>query len=177
MKAIGIMLVAAMAACQATTFSGSPQVQTTTAEIVRFAPFGTFGFRLAAEPPSPYEVSARSFEVERRVRELGTAELVSKGYTEAGPTADFLIGISSGTAKEDKAQPTTTSGGNENQPQSITAGAIVVDAFDRSTSQQVWHGIAQAEIDPQRINASALQVAVHQMLAPFPARSAQVTQR
>jgi hypothetical protein len=42
-----------------------------------------------------------------------------------------MIRISTGTAKEDKSQPTTTSGGSENEPQSIVGGEVVVDAFDR----------------------------------------------
>jgi hypothetical protein len=42
-------------------------------------------------------VSARSFEVERRVRGLIAVELVRKGYTENGQNADFLVRISSGT--------------------------------------------------------------------------------
>ena len=174
MKAIGIVLVATMAACQATTSAGPPQVvEATSAAVTSFAPFRTFGFSIAAEPPATYAVSARSLEVGRRVHELVVAELLRKGYTEAGPTADFLIRISTGTAKADKAEPTTTSGGNENQPQSITEGEVVVDAFDRSTAQQVWHGSARAEIDPQKINEPTLQAAMQQMLAPFPARSAQ----
>jgi hypothetical protein len=172
MKAIAILLVAGIAACQATTTSsGSPQVRTTSAEVATFAPFRTFGFRLATEPPAPYQVSSRSFDVERRVRDLVTAELERKGYTE-GPNADFLVRISSGTAQADETQPTTTSGGNENQPQAVTAGAVIVDAFDGSTSQQVWHGTAQAVIDPQRVDEARLETAVRQMLAPFPARSA-----
>jgi hypothetical protein len=107
------------------------------------------------------------------VHELVAAELVRKGYAEAGQNADFLVRISSGSAREDKAQPTTTSGGNENQPKSITVGEVVVDAFDRSTAQQVWHGTAMAEIDPEKINGPALQAALQQLLAPFPARGVQ----
>ncbi len=180
MKAIGIVLLSAMAACQAattTTVSGSSQVRTTSAETASFAPFRTFGFRLAAEPPAPYQVSPRSFDAEGRVRELVAAELVRKGYTEAGPDADFMIRISAGTAKADKAEPTTTSGGNENQPLSVTAGEVIVDAFNRSTAQQVWHGTARAEIDPNRLNESALHAAVQRMLAPFPVRTDYAVQR
>jgi hypothetical protein len=171
MKAIGIVFVATLVACQATTSGGVSQVQATSATVASFAPFHTFGFRLAEDPPAPYQVSPRSFEVGRQVRELVAAELSRKGYAEAGANADFMIRISTGTAKEDKAHPTTTSGGSENEPQSVVGGEIVVDAFDRSTSQQVWHGIARAEIDPQRINEPALQQAMQQMLAPFPTRS------
>ena len=173
MKAIAIILAATVAACQATTASvpGTSHVQTTSAEAAAFAPLRTFGFRLAEQPPAPYELSARSFEVERRVRELVAAELVGKGYTETGPDADLLIRISSGTSSEDKAVPITTSGGTENEPQRVTLGEVVVDAFSRGTGQQVWHATAQAEIDPQRINEPALQDTVHRMLTPFPGRT------
>jgi hypothetical protein len=57
---------------------------------------------------------------------------------------------------------------------------MVLDAFDGSTAQQVWHGTAQAEIDPQRINEraiGAIGAAMRQMLAPFPARSDALAER
>jgi hypothetical protein len=173
MKAIAIILAATVAACQATTASvpGTSHVQTTSAEAAAFAPLRTFGFRLAEQAPSPYQVSARSFEVERRVHDLVAAELVRKGYKEAGTDADFLIRISSGTASGERPEPVTTSGGTENDPQLITLGEVVIDAFDRATGQQVWRGTAQAEVDPQRINEPALQATVQRMLTPFPRRT------
>jgi hypothetical protein len=106
------------------------------------------------------------------VHDLIASELVRKGYTEAAANGDFLFRLSSGTAKADKVEPTTTSGGNENEPQSVTSGEIVVDAFDGSTAQQVWHGTAQAVIDPDHINEAALTAAVQRMLATIPARGA-----
>jgi hypothetical protein len=178
MKAIGILFVATLAACEATTASSGSQlssapsqIQAVSAQSAAFAAYKTFGFRLAETPPPPYQVSARSFDVERRVHDLVAAELTRRGYTESATNPDFVVRLSSGTAKEEKAQPTTTSGANENETQSVTAGAIVIDAFDRSTSQQVWHGTARAEIDPQRINEASIQAAVQQMMASFPARS------
>jgi hypothetical protein len=175
MKGMGIVLAATMAACQATTSAGPAtgptEVQAVGAGNAAFAPYKTFGFRLAGTPTAPYQPSARSFEVERRVHDLVAAELTRKGYAQTDTNPDFVIRLSSGTAKEDKPVPTTTSGGSENDPKVVTAGEIVVDAFDRSTSQQVWHGTAQAEVDPQKINDPGLQAAVQQMLARFPARS------
>jgi hypothetical protein len=165
-----------VAACQATTSAGSSHIQAISAESATFAPYRTFGFRLAGAPPFPYEVSARSFEVERRVRDLVATTLAQKGYMQAGPTPDFLVRLSSGTVKEDK--PLTAAGGaygSENE--SVTSGEIVVDAFDGSTAQQVWHGTAQAEIDPARINELAIRSAVEQMLVRFPVRSDAPEQR
>jgi hypothetical protein len=175
MKTIAIVLTATLAACQATTSSvpGTSHVQTTSAQDSAFAAFRTFSFRLAEQPPSPYELSARSFEVERRVHDMVAAELVRKGYTETGADADLVLRISSGTATGEKPEPITTSGGTENDPQVITVGEIVVDAFNRGTGQQVWHGTAHAEIDPKRINGPGLQATVQRMLTPLPARSAQ----
>jgi hypothetical protein len=98
-----------------------------------------------------------------------SAELVRRGYTETGSHADFLVRIGAGSARVDKPQPTTT-GGTENDLQSITAGEVVVDVFDGGTSQQVWHATAKAEIDPERINEPGLEAAVQRMLTPFPAR-------
>jgi hypothetical protein len=169
MKAIAIVLAATVVACQATTSSESSQIHTVSAQVATFASYRTFGFLLAATPPPPYQPSARSFEVERRVREMVTAELAHRGYSEATASPDFLVRLSSGTAKVDKPEPTTTSGGNENDTHPVTLGEIVVDAFDRSTGQQVWHGTARAEIDPQKIDEPKLQAAVQQMFAPFPA--------
>jgi uncharacterized protein DUF4136 len=139
--------------------------------LISFAPFRTFGFRLAEAPPSPYQVSARSFEVERLAHDIVLAELVRKGYTDAGANADFLVRISSGAASQ--YESTVMGGRDEDRLQSVTIGELVIDAFDRSTAQQVWHGTARAEIDPQRIDEPALRRAVHQLLAPFPARTVQ----
>jgi hypothetical protein len=109
--------------------------------------------------------------VERRVRDLVAAELLRKGYAETGPDADLQVRISSGTARENKPDPISTSGGTENEPHLITAGEVAIDAFDRATAQQVWHGTARAEIDPQQINEPALQTVVRRMLTPFPRRT------
>jgi hypothetical protein len=166
---IGIVLAATLAACEATTSSAPSQVHTVSAQVDAFAQYHTFGFLLPAAPPPPYQASARSFEVERRAREMVTAELARRGYSEATASPDFLVRLSSGTAKVDKPEPTTTSGGNENEPHVVTAGELIVDAFDRSTGQQVWHGTARAEVDPQKIDEPKLQAAVQQMFAPFPA--------
>jgi hypothetical protein len=174
MKAITIVFAATVAAC-ATTSSGSSQVQAISAEPGTFTAYRTFGFRLAAEPPFPYEVSARSFEVERRMHDLVATALARKGYREASPSPDFWVRLSSGTLKVDSTQAYDGTATSEND--SLILGEMVVDAFDGSTAQQVWHGIAKAEIDPQRINERAIGAALQQMLAPFPGRSDALAER
>jgi hypothetical protein len=176
LKTLVIVLVGAMAACEASNSGSSrtPAVsaQTVSAQNVDFGRYRTFAFRLAEQPPAPFELSARSFEVERRTRKLVAAELARKGYVEAEGKVDFLVRLSSGSAKQSAGAAVADPGGNVSAPKTITAGEIVVDAFDGSTSQQVWQGTAQAEIDPERINDSLLEAAVQRVLATFPARTA-----
>jgi hypothetical protein len=171
MKATALVIVTMMAGCAPTPPSSPVQVQSASAETASFTPFRTFGFRLAEVPPAPYQVSARSFEVERLAHDMVASELVRKGYTDGGTDADFLVRISSGAATQYTSS--VMSGSDEDRLQSVTTGEVVVDAFDRSTAQQVWHGTARAEIDPQRVSERQLQDAVHQLLAAFPARSVQ----
>jgi hypothetical protein len=179
MKLPGIAFAIAAAAvtgCQATTSSGSSRIRAISAEGSAFAPYRTFGFSPAGAPPFPYQVSARSFEVERRVRNLVATTLLRKGYIQAGTTPDFLVRLSSGMVEEDKLLP-GGAGAYGGGKESVTSGEIGIDAFDGSTAQQVWHGTAQAEIDPERINELAIRSAVDQVLVAFPARSGASEQR
>ena len=166
MKSIGVVLLAAMTACAATS-SPTVRVQTDSSAVASFAAYRTFGFRIAGTPPAPYQVSARSFEVERRMRSLVVAELVRKGYAEqAGPAnPDFVVTFASGYATE----PVYV--GQEALSETVEKGAIVIDAFDASSAAQVWHGTGETEADPEKINDQLLQAGVQRVLASFPARS------
>jgi hypothetical protein len=135
MKAMAIVLATTVAACATTSSSGSPQVQAISAEPRTFTPYRTFGFRLAGEPPSPYQVSARSFEVERRMHDLVATALAQKGYREASASPDFLVRLSSGTLQVDATQ--SYDGVSTGESDSVLLGELVVDAFDGSTAQQV----------------------------------------
>jgi len=167
MKSIGIILLGAMTACAATT-SPTVRVQTESSAVASFAAYRTFGFRLAGTPPAPFQVSARSFEVERRMRSLVVAELVHKGYTEQpGPAhPDFVVALASGYATE----PVYV---GQEPAETVEKGAIVVDAFDASSSAHVWHSTAETEVDPKQINDQLLQVGVQRVLASFPARGSE----
>jgi hypothetical protein len=166
MKAMAIVFAASVAAC-ATTSSGSSQVQAISAEPSTFTAYRTFGFRLAGDPPFPYQVSTRSFKVEQRMHDLVATALARKGYREAGTSPDFWVRLSSGTFK---GETPPYDGVVTGETDSFIMGEMVVDAFDGSTAQQVWHGTAQAEIDPHGINERAIGAALQQMLARFPAR-------
>ena len=171
MKATLLFFVLALTACQRSASAPGPVVQTVGAASAPFAQYRTFAFGLAERPPAPYAVSERSFEVERRAQALIVAELTKRGYALSGQgRGDFLVRFSVGYAKETIPQPGATEGSG-NPTQYANVGELVIDAFDASSSAQVWHGAAEAQIDPQKINDRLLQTAVQQMLAKFPART------
>jgi hypothetical protein len=165
MKAI-ISLVGALAACGA---AGRPVTYATeSAGEVAFVSYQTFGFLPARQPAAPFEVSARSFEVERRIRPLIVAELLRKGYAEQTGEAkpDFVVVFGSAYAQVPPTDPVVWV-----DPPPIQKGRIAIDAFDASSDAQVWHGTAEAEVDLEKVDNQLLQTAVQQVLAPFPARS------
>jgi uncharacterized protein DUF4136 len=170
MKSIFLVLIGAMTACGTATSSG-PHVQSEGSASAALASYRTFGFRLAERPAAPFEVSARGFEVERRMRPLIVAELSRKGYIEQAGEGkpDFVIAFACGYTKEAAGQ-TELGGSASTRP--TERGGIVIDAFDTSSDTQVWHGAAESKVDPEHIDDALLQAAVQRLLAPFPARRA-----
>ncbi|MGA3124098.1 MAG: DUF4136 domain-containing protein [Polyangiaceae bacterium] len=160
----------------ATMACGAPATRVETAESAAspaFAKYHTFAFRPAAQPTAPFEVTARSFEVERRMRPLIVAELLHKGYTEqtGQDKPDFVLAFDSGYSKEVMGNLEQAGGAGPASAPPIVRGKLTVDAFDASTDGQVWHGTAEAEVNPKRIDDQLLQVAVEKLLAPFPSRN------
>jgi hypothetical protein len=178
MKAIAVVLFAGMVtACGAAASSSGRSVQSETAANAPFTQYHTFAFRLAGAPPPPFHVSARSFEVENRMRPLIVAELQGKGYVETTGDAkpDFLVRFASGYNQEagpSQGEP----GGSVPAPKDIDKGQLVIDVFDASTEAQVWHGTAEAIVNPDKIDDQRLQAGVKQVLVSFPARSADGSQ-
>jgi hypothetical protein len=167
------VLVGAMTACGTGTSSGGRIETAGSPPAVAFANYHTFGFRPAGQPAAPFEVSARSFEVERRIRPLIVAELLSKGYAEPAGQAkpDFVVVFGSGYSQAAPPSIDQPGGAGPAAPTPPEKGRIAIDAFDASSDVQVWHGIAEAEVNPQKIDDQLLQTAIHKLLAPFPARS------
>jgi hypothetical protein len=156
---------------------GAPAARVETAETsagTALARYHTFGFRPAGQPTPPFEVTARSFEVEGRMRPLIVAELLRKGYTEqtGQDKPDFVLAFESGYSKEAMANGEEVGFAGAASAPRIVRGKITVDAFDMSSDAQVWHGTAEAEVDPKRIDNQLLQMAVQKLLSPFPARNA-----
>jgi hypothetical protein len=167
------VLLGLMTAC-GTASSPGPQVRTERSAATDFSSYRTFTFRLAGQPSAPFKVSARAFEVERRMRPLIVAGLAQKGYTEAvGQTKpDFVIAFASGYSEEPTRATSPAQGGGPGLADGvpIDRGEIVIDAFDSSNDTQVWHGTAETEVDHNNINDALLQAAVQRTLASFPSR-------
>jgi hypothetical protein len=160
----------------ATMACGAPAARVETAESspgTAFAKYHTFGFRPAGQPTPPFEVTARSFEVEARMRPLIVAELLRKGYTQQTGQGrpDLVLAFESGYSKDAMTNVGEVGGAGPASVPRIVRGKITVDAFDMSSDAQVWHGTAEAEVDPKRIDDQLLQTAVQKLLAPFPARN------
>jgi Domain of unknown function (DUF4136) len=170
MKATALLFVLASAACHTSASAPDRAVQTIGAASVPSARYRTFAFGLAEPPAAPYALSERSFEVERHLEPFIVAELTKKGYALSEGSADFLVRFSAGNAEVPIPQPGETEG-NGGPTEYAHVGELVIDAFDGSSRAQVWHGTAEARINPQGINERQLQAAVQQMLARFPARS------
>jgi hypothetical protein len=146
-------------------------VHTTSAEVPVFSSFRTFAFRIPDAPAPPYSVSTRTFQLARRVHDLIEADLLRRGYVANETNPDIVFRLTTGIAQVDRPQPTTTSGGNENNPQSMIAGEIIIDAFDGSTSEPIWHGASRAAVDPLWDNEAAIESTVERMMARFPTRA------
>jgi hypothetical protein len=170
MKATVLLFVLGSVACEHSPGAAAPVVQTVGAVGAPFAQYRTFAFGLAEKPPAPYAISERGFEVERRAQPLIVAELTNKGYAVSDDgKGDFLVRFSVGYAKIAIPQPGSTEGGlGSTEYQNV--GEVVIDAFDGSSRTQVWHGSAEAQIDPKKINDRLLQTAVRQLLVRFPSR-------
>ncbi len=48
----------------------------------------------------------------------------------------------------------------------------MIDAFDATTDELVWHGSARAEVNPSQIDEERLRRAVSSVMAAFPSRIA-----
>jgi hypothetical protein len=160
---ISLILVCASTACAAGP-SSSQRVQTASANS-NLSACKTFAFESAAQPIPPFATSARAFEVERRMRPMLEAELQGKGYVETtgDGKADFVVAFASGYAAVGGVPE-----GQTNAKPPVLTGQLVVDAFDATSKGQVWHGMAETEVDPQKIDDRLLQTALRRIMTGFP---------
>jgi hypothetical protein len=168
MKTIALVAVLA-AACYPAGNSG-PEVQTVVSPSAAFTEYRTFSFGFTENPPTSYQASARSLEVQRRVRKLMGAALREKGYVEDDTKPNFVVRFGAGTQQVETGGYVEDSTGS---PDTISRGQIKVDIFDASTKTEVWRGSAVSQIDlTEDIDNRLLERAVQGVLTSFPTRSA-----
>ena len=165
MKWIALAFLGSMAAC--TARGSAVRVDVESASSAAFAGYKTFGFRPAETPPPPLEMSAGTFEVERRLKALVTAELERKGYTvQTGPGhPDFVMSFAAGYVED------PPYGGEPPMFDMPEKRAIVIDAFDGASEAHVWHGTGEAEVTVQTRDDHLPQASVERVLASFLART------
>ena len=169
MKTIACALVAMMAAACYPARSSGPQVETVASASAPLAEYRTFTFGFTENPPPPYRASARSLEVERRVRELVGAALRQKGYVQDDTKPNFVVRLGAGTQEEiapDMEDLTVAAS------EALPLGEIKVRIFDASTKTEFWRGSAVSQIDLTKdIDNNLLERAVQGILESFPTRS------
>jgi Domain of unknown function (DUF4136) len=175
MKTIALALVGVLAAaCSATNRSG-PEIETAASLSAPFAEYRTFSFGFTQDPPRAYQASARSLEVEHRMRELFASALTQKGYVEDGAKPDFVVRFGAGTRRVEMATYLEPGAGHSADDDAFTFGKMNVDIYDASTKIEVWSGSVVSNIDLAKpIDNRVLERAVQGVLATFPARSAAV---
>jgi len=166
MKWMTLVLMTAMPACTAIA-EKPPRATSSSVGFPRAAleRYGTFNFGTANPPAAGFDTTARSLEVERRLTPLVRASLEKRGYEQITDRADLVIKISTGSGTV-TGDPSSWDGPSV---QSAT-GFMGIDAYDRITGADVWHGSAFAEVDPKRIDDGLLARGVERMLADFPVR-------
>jgi hypothetical protein len=148
--------------------AASQDMHTATNPAVSFGAYRTFSFMSA--DGGGYRMSARSTEVQRRLRPLIADTLTRKGYVAASGKGDIFILFGSGPrdASTTEASELTAGWLPDDEGADFVEGALVIDAFDGSDGNRVWHGAMRANIDPNRIDDELLARSVQNLLSLFP---------
>ena len=137
-----------------------------------FDHYRTFAFDASDSAPLGYASSPRSAEVRGRIRQYAGILLEAKGFALVAADAkpDLVLRVAAGRV-ERVLRHTVPPWLEEREDEDFVEGAFVIDAFDASTEQLVWHGAARGEADSNRIDDERLRRAVASVLATFPARA------
>lgn len=174
MKKITLALVGALATVASACYASAPppQVQTVTSADAQEHHYDTFAFGWTANPPAQYAASARSLEVDHRLRDLVSSALRQKGYVEDNSRPSMLVRIGSGVQQvrgnsTEEADPLGAS-----REDVLTFEGTKIAIYDADTKTEVWQGTASSLIDPTKgIDNSVLQREVQDAIATFPVRS------
>jgi len=164
MKWMAVVLLGAVTSCSAATVPTKAVTTGVAAPNASFASYHTFSFGLSDQPKTGYEVTARSLEVQRRLRPLVQEALQGRGYQEDDTKGDFVVKLATGTGA------VLRPGAERVVGTPLAQGYIGIDIYDASSGGQVWQGSAFAEIDPEKVDDSLLKMGVAHMLATFPRR-------
>lgn len=160
-KILSIGLATALVACTAGPPAPRSSASSVAAPNADFSHYRTFSFGLAEQPKEGYQVTARSLEVQRRLRVVVSKAMLARGYSEDAAKTDFVIRLAAGNG--DAPNPA-----GERTAVPPAEGFIAIDIYDSATGSMVWGGSAFAEIDPAKIDDALLQRGVDHMLSNFP---------
>ena len=102
-KTIVVALAVTMAACAARTQNGA--ASSVAASPVAFEQYSTFSFGFADPPEPGYRVTARSLEVQRRLRGIVKSRLERAGYVESPRASELVVKLATGMVPPDRTQP------------------------------------------------------------------------
>jgi hypothetical protein len=160
-----MILFSGAAFCVALAFGAhaGPKISTDVAPGADFGRYKTFTW-VETRPPGGMDPVAYG----RIMQDVETG-LEAKGYTKSDP-GDLSLLLTVG-AREKTEVNTWGYFGRQLDVYQYTEGKLSVDAFDSKTKQAVWHGQADATINPKKPNPAKIDAAVSKLIAPFPARA------
>ncbi|AKV04678.1 hypothetical protein AKJ09_11341 [Labilithrix luteola] len=155
-----------VAACSST---GPQKVKTPSkAQTADLTHYRTYAQETAQEAPVGFELTSLAPEVDQAMRASVDEELAKRGYVQApASSADLVVRNASGRRKVilAPAGQTLLVGAPERV---ATQAELVIDIFDRSSGDQVFHGFAQEEVEPGRVKEKKISHAVSKVLAKVP---------
>ncbi len=132
------------------------------------ANFGAYKIFTWGNNLPPQGVNPVAFQRIQSDVELG---LASKGYQKGPPPADITLILSVGAQQKTDFESWGRFG-LQTDAYSYTQGSLSVDMFDTKTKRALWHGQATETINPEKPNASEVDVAVAKLMARFPGAAA-----
>jgi hypothetical protein len=134
-----IALVAMLAAACYPARSSGPEVESVASASAPLAEYQTFTFGFTERPPTAYQASARSLEVERRVRALIGTALREKGYVEDDTKPNFVVRFGAGTQEQEEMVPDMEDP-TVSDSDGLSLGKVNVRIFDASNKVPVHGG-------------------------------------
>jgi len=155
------------AGCQSAV-AERPTTVASTASSTDIGSHRTFAFGFSEMAPSGYKSSSRSFEAQRRARDMISTVLVQKGYVEDAKSPDILVrfGVSNARVIENVESEAAEAS------ESTDLGRLEIDAYDAATKLQIWSAVVVMQVNPRAIDNRIVAEAVAQAMASFPMRVA-----